>query len=93
MNDKPLNPHNRLRCELLDEALPTLPLYKRALIPSWRVWDVMQAHEWRVQLPLGPADMLAPAVERAADAQPLDELEISGHGVPRNSETGALVRP
>lgn len=49
MNDKPLNPHNRLRCELLNDALPTLPMYRRCIIPAWRVWDVKRAHEARVR--------------------------------------------
>ncbi len=38
--------HNRMRCELLDDALPTLPLYKRAMIPSWAVWDVVYFHHY-----------------------------------------------
>ncbi len=39
--------HNRMRCELLDDALPTLPLYKRAMIPSWAVWDIVYFHHYK----------------------------------------------
>ena len=32
------------REELLLEALPTLPTYRKAMIPSWAVWSVRCSH-------------------------------------------------
>jgi hypothetical protein len=47
------------RAELLELALPTIPLYRRAFIPSWRVWQVYDSHRskiwWRYMWNYGTA--------------------------------------